>query len=171
LISTWAEKIALAFKRREPDHPVSVAVLKYSISALLNVVLIWVLSLIAALFTGKMLETVVVLTAYAALRQVSGGFHLKSGVMCIVLTAIMVTALTYCSFGVNLTFILNGAACLLVLLFAPSSIQNQTRIPEKYFPLLKVVALLIVGLNFILGYSVLAATYLTQSLTLIRIRR
>ena len=57
---------------------------------------------------------------------------------------------------------------ILVLLFAPSRIDKQTRISKKHYPLLKIISLFLVSTNFLIGSSVLAAAFLIQSLTLIK---
>ncbi|MFC5653517.1 accessory gene regulator ArgB-like protein [Paenibacillus solisilvae] len=169
MINSLAQLIAVRIKLVVPDHPASVNVLRYSISFFLNALFIILLSLLIALLTHRVPEAGIVLVAFAALRQVSGGAHLKSGTLCVVVSTAIITVLSFMSF-MNDSSILwtNLASLLLVSLFAPSRIEQQTRIKETYYPLLKILSIVMVGSNFLIGSSVLAATFLAQSLTLIR---
>lgn len=154
-----------------PEHQATVAVLQYSISFILNILFIIGLSLGISLLTGQIMNAVIALIAFAALRQVSGGYHLKSGMMCIVVSTAGITLLSFAEFNGTATILFNGIAFILALFFAPSRIEAQTRIPKKYFPILKLISLAMIAIGFAAGSSVLASAFLVQALTLIRIRR
>lgn len=171
MIQEISLKLATQLKRIVPEHPRSVEVLKYGISFLINTFSIIVLSIIISVFTGHTLDAVIALISYALLRQVSGGFHLKSGGLCIAISTLGITMISFSDFNQNIIYILTIASLVIVLLFAPSEIGKQTRIPPKYYPLLKVLCLVIVGSNFLFCSSVLASSFLVQSLTLVRGRR
>ena len=95
MISLLAEKIAKYIKIHIPDHPASVNVLKHSISFILNVLFVVSLSLLVSVFTQKTFEAGIILISFAMLRQVSGGIHLKSGVLCVILTTLGITIVSY----------------------------------------------------------------------------
>jgi accessory gene regulator B len=171
MINAISQRIANGIKATVPDHPVSTAVLKYSISFLLNSLSIIGLTLLISFFTGRIHEVVTALISFAFLRQVSGGYHLSSGIACILLSTAGVTALSFAQFGSNVIFTANVVSSILVLLFAPSGIHKQTRIPGKYYPYLKFIALMMVGLSFLINDSVISISFLVQSLTLIHKRR
>ena len=168
MISLLAEKIAKYIKIHIPDHPASVNVLKHSISFILNVLFVVSLSLLASVFTQKTFEAGIILISFAMLRQVSGGIHLKSGVLCVILTTLGITIVSYTPDNEIFTNVANLVNIILVLLFAPSRIDKQTRISKKHYPLLKIISLFLVSTNFLIGSSVLAAAFLIQSLTLIK---
>ena len=169
MINRLAQLIAVRIKLVVPDHPASVNVLRYSISFFLNALFIIIISLILALGTHRIPETAIVLTAFAVLRQVSGGAHLKSGTLCVIVSTTLITVLSFMSFLNNsYIFWINVTSLLLVSLFSPSRIDHQTRIQVRYYPLLKCLSILIVCSNFLIGSSVLASTFLAQSITLIR---
>lgn len=168
MIYTLAHRIASSIKRAAPDHPASLEVLRYTLASILNAVFIIILSLTIALLTGKFVNALVVLVAFALLRQVSGGIHLKDGTLCVLVTTAGVTAVSYVQFGRPLVIGMTIAALILAVIFAPSRIERQTRIPAKFHPLLKLIAVLMISTNFILLSAVLATTFLIQSLTLIR---
>jgi len=171
VINALSHKLAVGIKSKVPEHPASIAVLQYSLSLVLNTVFIIGLSFMLSFFTGKALETLVALAGFAVLRQISGGYHLKSGVMCILVSTAGIVALSFADFGPAITLSFNAAAFLLALVFAPSRIERQTRIPQKYFGYLKLGSMMLIVLSGFIGYSVLASAFLLQALTLIRIRR
>ncbi|MCQ6559742.1 accessory gene regulator ArgB-like protein [Paenibacillus mendelii] len=171
MINVLSHKIAAGIKSKVPEHQASVAVLQYSISFILNIIFIISLSLGISLLTGQIANATIALVAFAALRQVSGGYHLHSGMMCIVVSTAGITLLSFADFNGTATFIFNAIAFIIALFFAPSRIEAQTRIPKKYFPILKLISLAMIAISFLVGSSVLASTFLVQALTLIRIRR
>lgn len=79
-------KLANQIKRTVPDHPASIPVLKYVLALIINASMIIVLTLLASFFTGRTAEAVTILVAFALLRQMSGGIHLKTGMACVVVT-------------------------------------------------------------------------------------
>lgn len=170
MIKKLANWLAIGIKRVVPESPQSVEVLSYAISFILNAVSIIGASLLISLFTGRVQEVIIVLIGYALLRQVSGGIHLKSGVSCIVISTAGATVLSFVSLDSQLVLLANVIALLLALVFAPSRIARQTRIPKKYYPLLKLISLLIISSNFVIQSDVLASAFLVQTLTLIRMK-
>ena len=170
MIEVVAAKLAAHIKQAIPDHPRSEAVLAFSISFILNTVLIIVFSLIISLFTGRIMETITVLLSYAVLRQISGGHHLKSGGLCILVSTVGVSALSFSNFGHRIIFMMNILSLILVLIYSPSQLEG-TRIPIRYYPMLKILSALVVCVNFFLQSSLVAASFLVQSLTLINLRK
>jgi len=171
MIDTLALRMAAGIKRAVPEHPVSEAVLKYALIFILNAASIILLSLLVALFTGRVGETVSVLVFFALLRQLSGGLHLKSGVWCVAVSTAGVTAISFASFSGPAVIGITAAAAILVLLYAPSGIEKQTRIPPRFYPLLKLLSFLLVCSNLLLGSAVVGTAFLVQAITLIRGRR
>jgi accessory gene regulator B len=169
MIDAVAAKLAAQIKRTVPDHPRSESVLAFSILFLLNTTLIIVLSLLISFFTGRIWETIEVLVSFAVLRQISGGYHFKSGTLCVLVSTIGAVLLSLTAFGTQTVLVMNLISVALVLVYSPSRLEG-TRIPVRYYPLLKVLSFLIVCSNFIFQSPVLAASFLVQSLTLIRKR-
>lgn len=172
MIQHLSFKLASALKVRVPDHPGSVDVMAYALSFILNTLSVILLSIFISLLTGRTTEAVIVLLAFSLLRQVSGGFHLKSGMLCILVSSAGVTAISLVPQLQSATvFTTTLIALVLTIVFAPSKIDQQTKIPKKFYPALKLLAALMVSTNLFLGSSVLAITFLVQALTLIRGRR
>jgi len=168
MIEAMAGALAARVKRVVPEHPASEAVMKYSLTLIINGTSIIGLSLLISLVTGRFYEALTVLIAFALLRQMSGGIHLKSGTVCMVVSTVGVTLLSYASFSTEYVYGFTAVAALLALIYAPSRIEKQSRINPKYYPLLRVYSVLLISINFLIGSPVIAASFFLQGLTLIR---
>ncbi|MEC0181544.1 accessory gene regulator B family protein [Paenibacillus peoriae] len=168
MIESLALRIATHIKSTIPDHPASVAVLKHSLSIVLNVLFIVCLTLSAALITDKVNEVSLMLVMFAILRQMTGGIHLKTGIGCVLVTSFACTVLSFITLSYNLSIWATILSIVLIFIYAPSRIEKQSRIPKRYYPLLKILAVILVGTNLIFASSILAISFLTQSITLIR---
>ncbi|MEK3794127.1 accessory gene regulator B family protein [Paenibacillus sp. FSL R7-0204] len=171
MLEFMSGKLAFTIKNIVPEHPASHAVLKFAISVVLNVVFIIGLTLVVSLLTGRTSEALQILISFAVLRQVSGGAHLRSGTACILFTATLFTVLSLVEVSSLYVMLMNGTSLLIVLWLAPIGIERQTRIPSRHWPKLRILALLLVAANIVIGSSVIAASFLAQSISLIIARR
>lgn len=163
--------MASGIKNTVPDHPASHAVLKFAVTVVLNVVFIVGLTLVVSILTGRTSEAIQILISFALLRQISGGKHLKSGTACVLFTTTLFTLLSLIDVNSTVVMIMNGVSLLIVLWLAPTGIERQTRIPQKHWPKLKIIATLLVAANFAIGSPVIAVSFLAQSLSLLIARR
>ncbi|MBW7454129.1 accessory gene regulator ArgB-like protein [Paenibacillus sepulcri] len=169
-MQTLAFRLAAGLKRRAPDHPSSVEELQFSIEALFNTFGTLIAALILSLMTGKTQETIYAMLAFAVLRAVSGGIHLKHSWTCLVSTSIAANIVGFSSISNLTVYCLTIVCILLAILYAPSRIEQQTRIPSKYFPLLRWISVLIVCSNFYFQSSIVAISFLIQCILLIKWR-
>lgn len=170
MIESLALRLAEGVKKQAPQHPASIAVLKHSIAILINTISIIVLTVLMGIFIGRIQEAALILIAFPLLRMASGGFHLKTGMMCVLVTTCLFTGLTMVELNNTLVNSFNITSVMLVLLFAPSGIEKSSRIPRKYYPLMKVISLCIVCSNFFIASPIIAACFLVQALTLISMK-
>lgn len=168
IIEGLSERIAERIKRRVPDHPSSVPVLKHALAILFNVMFIVVFTLLISIFSGNVREAVIALTGFAILRQFSGGYHLKTGAGCIAFTTALFTLVTFVDMGIAAVLVMNALSLLLVMLFAPSRIERQSRIPSKHYSKLRLISCFIVMFNFVLQSPTLAVIFLIQAISLLR---
>ncbi|TKH41659.1 accessory regulator AgrB [Paenibacillus terrae] len=166
-LDTIALDIATHIKTVVPDHPASIAVLKHGIAVVINTVSIIVLTIGLSFITGKVEETILAMISFSILRQVVGGIHLRSNIVCIVVSTALLTALSFVNLNYNWIVITSVLSIILVLVYAPSRIDGKTRIPKRHYPLLKIFGVFIITLNLWLAISVVAASFFVQSLTLI----
>lgn len=171
MLEHMSGKLALRIKSVVPEHPASPAVLKFAIAVILNVFFIISLTLAVSLLTDRTGEALQILISFALLRQVSGGAHLRSGMACVLLTAGLFTVLSFVDVNSTVILLMNGISLLIVLWLAPLGIERQTRIPRAHWPKLRLIAALLVVMNFAVGSSVIAASFLVQSISLILARR
>lgn len=170
MIDTISLKVSQWIKEKNPSETASVEVMRYSLNIILNTVSIILLCVTIGYSLDIFYQTLLVMISFAVLRSFSGGYHIKSSEWCIAISTGMIISLSYISKYFDITdliIICNTISILLVYLFAPAKIYKQTRIPKKYYPLLKILSIILVGLNFYFMSSALALSYLVQSTTLI----
>lgn len=167
MIDAIAGRMAEGIKRRAPDHPASIGVLKHALAVLINTVAILVISVAIGLITGRLIEVAIVLVSFAVLRMVSGGLHLKSGTWCVVVTTTGVTLLSLMHVEKGWVMLITLLSMALASIFAPSDIHRQSRIPRKYYPLLKIISVLLISINLVIGSETIAVSFLAQTILLI----
>lgn len=168
MIQASSAKLARLLKEANPTHPASEAVLAYAIASTMNIAGTAIVAMAAAMLLGNAGEVAVALASFAVLRAISGGYHLKSGIGCIVVTSVCANAVPFIPVPVWGIYALTIAAMLLALAFAPSKIERSTRIPARYFPLLKLIAVFLIAVNLLLVSDIIAITVFIQCLTLLR---
>ncbi|MDQ0496363.1 accessory gene regulator ArgB-like protein [Paenibacillus brasilensis] len=171
MIEALSNKIAVHIKKNVPDHPASVAVLKHALAVILNMVFITGLTIAISVFTGRIREVLTIMAAFAFLRQMTGGLHLKSGMGCVAVSTLLFTGLSFVHLDYRWSMIATVISMILILIFAPAGIEKQTRIPPRYFPLLKAGAFIVVSFNLWVANPFIAVSFFAQSLLLISIRR
>jgi accessory gene regulator B len=163
-IETIANRIAVSINNNHPESS-SVAVLKYALIAVINLIVTMSIVFIIAAITGDVIPAIVAIVAFPVLRYVSGGLHLSSSNMCNILTAsfMLIAIYTPNNFWYN-GFILNILTIIVLFLCAPSGIK-RSKLDKKYYPILKFIAILLVSTNFLLQSHVLSIVFFIQSLT------
>lgn len=171
MIESLSLRLATHIKSVVPEHPASVAKLKFSLAIGINMTFIIALTLLISVITGRIKEVIIIMLVFAVLRQMTGGFHLKTGMGCVYASTILLTVLSYISFDYTWTIGATVISMLLILLLAPAGIEKQSRIPENYYPALKWSSFILVGLNLIFASPLVAIAVFAQSLTLVIGRR
>ncbi|WP_243735129.1 accessory gene regulator B family protein [Paenibacillus turpanensis] len=166
MIENGAVKIARSI-RNQHSEAASEAVLVYSLIIVLNNLLTIVLTIGLTAIAGTLGKAAIILVAFAAARFLSGGAHLSSSTVCSVASALILTLLSFVSWD----YWYAGFACtivcaIIILIYAPSGLKGHSRLDEKYYPLLKLAALLLVLSNLMIQSSLLSAAFLAQSLTI-----
>lgn len=149
ILNSLALKISLAIKKTNPEETVSVEVMQYSLSIILNTLLTFIVTMSIGLVLNNFIETLIFYLSLSLLRIFSGGVHLKSATACNIVT-ILICSMTPYLFqltGTTLWYI-TGLSLILMLLFAPNPDKN-THIPVKWFPSLKLISVIMVCSNFL----------------------
>lgn len=167
MIEATAWKIATHFKSVVPHHPASVEVLNHALIILINFSAVVGLALIGSLFTGQTKEVILLLQCFAILRQLTGGLHLESSTWCAVATAAVATLLSVMPSNEAMTIILTSFALLFVLNYAPAGIHEQTIIPERFYPILKIAGIILIASNYLVQSPWVAMAYFAQGIMLV----
>lgn len=167
MIEAAAGRLARHIKSVVPDHPTPEEDLNHSLIIVLNFFAVLGLAMIGAIITGQFKEVLLLLQCFAILRQLTGGLHLESSTWCAVVTAGTATALSVLTLNNSWIIILTGVSVVLVALYAPSGVERQTIIPPRFFPILRVVAVVLVASNLWFESSVAAIAFFVQALTLV----
>ncbi len=162
-------KVAADLNVRMKSHGVeapSIDVIAYALSIVTNTLSIIGVSLLIGLVTGEFGRTLLLLGIFALIRYLSGGYHLKSGLWCIVVSSAMMGGLPHIRLDEQWINILTVISLVVFLWFAPANYDKYARISPKYFPMLKITSALIVASNFYFVSDLLATAVFTQALLL-----
>ena len=162
-----AGKIARYIRSNHPN-PASEAVLLYSLIHVLNNTLTIVIVLTATLITGEFWNSLITLFLFAFLRMFSGGVHLQSSTLCSVISAIVIAFVAMSDYAFwPIGAALTTVALILVLIYAPSGLNGYGNLKEKYYPLLKIAAAVIISSNFLIQSPLFSSVFFAQTLTII----
>ncbi|ETT59378.1 Accessory gene regulator B [Paenibacillus sp. FSL R7-277] len=166
-MNTLCFKIASMIKRANPQETSSIEIMQYSLSIILNSLLIIFISFFIGWSTGSIATTAIALFGFAILRFISGGKHLKSATACNIISIILCSSLPHITFLSEQHFILiNMFSLIIIVIFAPNPDAN-VHVPLRYYPLLKVLSVLMVSSNLFIQSHVLGLAFFAQSLTII----
>ncbi|MCR8981597.1 accessory gene regulator ArgB-like protein [Brevibacillus laterosporus] len=171
MIDIIAKKIAIAIKRANPNETASIEVLQYALVILIGSFVTIFISLSIGVATDKFKETALVLFSFALLRFFSGGYHFSTSMQCSMTTIIFSILLPHIPISNTVSMILLYVSIIVTAVYAPSGIERQSRIPKKYYPALKIISILIVSSNLIIGSPLITKAFFLQALTLILGRR
>jgi accessory gene regulator B len=170
MIESISERISGYVYHHNDRQHVSREVMKFAlIGIILNTVTV-LLSLCIGLLDGKFSETCIALAAMAALRFLAGGHHLRSPVLCIVVSTAAVTAVPFITISEPLIYGCTLISGLLIWKYAPVDFKNKTRISDKSLSIMKYSGMLLVGSNLLIHSNILAVSWLIVALTLITLR-
>lgn len=170
MIEYLAERTAQHIKQMVPSHPSSIVVLQYALSIVINMIFIVLMTAFFSTLLGTFWNAIIILTTFALLRQFTGGYHLPTGIGCIFFSSFLFVTLSLVTLPTIYCIIFTCLSIILILIYAPSNIEKQSRIPMKYYPLLKVAGCLLVLINVWMLSIPFALAAFVQSVSLIRRR-
>lgn len=166
IIEAWSEKIAVSIKNANDKETVSVGVMKFALIILFNFSIPFLLSLGIGVVSGTFKGTLLAIIAFAILRMLSGGYHFKSSNVCMLSMVVVAVVPPYIHLLEIWTLILTIISLVLVLLLAPSNMRGYHRMPEKYYPLMKIASALLVSSNFLIASEIMALVFTIQAISL-----
>mgnify|MGYP001298694246 CR=1 FL=1 len=168
MIDWISDRLAWKVKSMNSEETASVELLSYFFAFTLTNLLVIVITISFGIAFDTLKGTIVGMAGFALLRAVSGGYHIKSADLCVLLSSAMIILIPFIPLKNWHIYLLTVISLFLAVLYAPSKISNQTNIPEKFHKHLKVISLAIIASNFFILSSVLALAFFIQSLLLIR---
>lgn len=170
MIEALSDRISgYVYDHNDRKH-VSREVMKFALVSLMTNGITFLLSICIGLADGKFKETCIALLAMAVLRSLTGGYHLRSPALCIVVSTAAVTIVPFIPLNVPLIYIFAAVSVLLIWKYAPSDLRGKTRITNQTLNIMKYAGLLLVASNLLFNSVTLAVSFLIVALTLLPFR-
>lgn len=156
MLSKAAQKLAYFFAEKKIIQQEEKEIYAYGYEILLSEAINWLITIIIAILTKRIGETVVYMLAFMRLRGALGGFHAKSHWGCILISTVVYV---FCLFIVSLTpaelfWILTAAGLvlhmLLVFTIAPVAHPNKPFVSEREYKVFRKKSII---LSFVYGIS------------------
>jgi len=162
-IDRSAEIIAKSIRNNYSEAGSEVA-LKYALSLLINSFTSITIAILFSASIGRLTECIVGITAYTVLRFFAGGLHTTSSLACCVLSIFIFITISFFRFEYGSVFLFLDLISIGILVrTAPKDIENVSSFNPKYYPLLKITAIVIVGSNLIINSSLLSVAFFIQA--------
>jgi len=171
IVERTADRIAQAIYNKIPEQSSSIPVLRYGMIIVLNTALTIGFAMGLGSVLGKPGETAIVLLVIALLRMISGGFHFSASKWCTLFTTGTVVLIPHVVLTSVSYWVLAICSILLFLWFSPSNLEKQSRIPRKYYPVLKIISVGVVVVGVVLNWDIILCSIFVQALSLIRFER
>lgn len=169
MIDQLVRIISLKMKDKYPREMPEADVMQYALKFLITNIAPIFLIVLYGLVTNNIVNVLLTLGGFSLLRMFSGGYHINSAELCVVTSIIIIILISEFSYlFVDYILILNVLSLFLVLIYAPSNIRSQTRLPDKYDKLLKLISIMIILINIYISNIYLSVSMFVQSLLLIR---
>lgn len=146
-------------------------VINYSTNFLLTNILTIVLLIVGGLVFNNLENVIIASVSFAVLRRFAGGYHIKSSDICVFVSVTsMILIASFAPLLINFRNIMTGISVISILVFAPSNIEHSSRLDKKYYPILKLVSVLIIILSVCLQNIYITTSLLFESVLLIRLK-
>jgi accessory gene regulator B len=156
--------LAISIRNHNPNAA-SEKALFYSLSLIINTLTSISTVLIISLMTGHLQEALIVIFSYILLRYFSGGVHMNTSLACCI-TSILIfiiaahSSFSYAPFGMTLDII----SISILLVTAPNNIMKVSRMKPSYYPILKVISIVIVTSNLFFQIPVVSVSFIIQAI-------
>lgn len=161
------DRLALALHKRMVatgvENAPSVAVIIYALEILTNTFSAAIAGLIIGALSGEFLDTLYGLLVLVVIRYISGGYHLKSSFWCVIASTFVVAAIPHIQVYNGYIPYLTGFSVIMMLIFSPANYDKYATIPERFYPLLKVISAAVVASNFLINSDVMTVVFVLQS--------
>ncbi|UVI28847.1 accessory gene regulator B family protein [Paenibacillus spongiae] len=167
MIDALSERISLRIYELNDKKNVSQAVMKYALVSVFTNTITFILSCVIGILAGAFAETLIAMVLIALLRTLSGGYHLQSAVLCIVVSTVVITVIPFIPVNSTMVIVLTLIAAVLNFIYAPSRLRGVTRLSEKALQFRKWLAIAIILSNLVISSDIVSLACIVQAITLI----
>ncbi|RAP76598.1 accessory gene regulator ArgB-like protein [Paenibacillus montanisoli] len=157
------DRMVAAGVQNAPSAPV----MTYAFQILTNTLSAAFGAMLIGAITGTFTATLITLLVFATIRYLSGGYHLKSGYLCTAVSIAVLVAIPHVSLPHSYIPYITGFSIIMMLIFAPANYDKYATLPERYYPLLKLISASFAALNFFFVSELLAVIFGLQSILLL----
>ncbi|QSF43469.1 accessory gene regulator B family protein [Paenibacillus tianjinensis] len=147
-------------------------VITYSLKFILTNLITFLLILLIGITTDNLYNILLSALSFSLLRVFSGGFHINNPDLCIASSLIIVYSISnisqFTASNYNLFFGL--VSLILVIIFAPSRIEEHSIINKNKHYIFKIISIMIIIIGFLSKNEIIQFSFFIQSLTLIHLR-
>ncbi|EJW14657.1 accessory gene regulator B family protein [Paenibacillus alvei] len=153
------------FLRRNGSH-VSHEVLTYAFANILNILLVTTSSIAIGFISGRPIDTIVSLVAFAVIRHFSGGLHAKTMDQCFIVSTMIIVVPAHIVLPSSAIIAITVTCLMIFILFAPNITEDLNDAKDNKIRN-KVISVVLVGINLYVQSSTLTLVYLAQALLII----
>lgn len=162
-LSYW---IARSIKRMNPEETASIDVMRFSITIFLNLlVTIGFISLVSIIL-GTFQEVMICMLAFMTFRFFTGGIHLKTAELCIIVSGLLIIFTPFIGHYVR-TEILTYINLILTFIFAPSNLDQTIRVDKSLHIVYKIIATCLCIVAIMLNNHLITVAMFVQCLLFI----
>lgn len=162
IIEDFSKRITKKMKSLNPDNTGTVKDMATGLVIIINGLIIIFIVVITGILSDLLLQSLLAIFSFILLRFFSGGYHVKSSLFCSVISSLILISIPYIQIDNQYLLALTVFTFVIILLFAPSQMEDNVTLAKKYYLKFKMISLLIVSSNFLLQSELLAITFLIQ---------
>jgi accessory gene regulator B len=162
--------LATSLKNEDKHNKMrSYEVLVYGLKIIINTLSVICLTLLLGWIFGWFYEVIIVMVSFALLRSFSGGYHIKSSELCILVSSGLMFLITMTHELISIqTYIyvsMNLISLIVMIMFAPSKAKIKKE-PKRFF-VYKIVSSLMIIMLYVIHNDLITITFFVQTLTII----
>ncbi|TVY09896.1 accessory gene regulator B family protein [Paenibacillus cremeus] len=159
--------LAVLVKKWDKESDVEVEWLQYGLSLWLNYIFVITFTITIGLIIGShFLDIILAIFCFALLRRYSGGLHVNSSEMCVLISTIILTTIPLIKVTEQTALIMSIVSIVILFIGAPLTYKVKANWQSKVYLKLKFISILIVLLNLLtINYETITVAFFVQSLT------
>jgi accessory gene regulator B len=143
--------------------------MEYALKIIYNTMAVVIIAAIGSWLLGSVSEVITAMIGFGILRFFSGGIHIKSSDLCVLVSAGLLIAASLGNISVELSTTIQYITLVVVIIFSPYNIVTRYKWKPAYMKLLlKSISLgLVLINNYIINSDILTLAFFIQGILLI----